>query len=66
MPTLYTKRSQKVNEHLDEREPKGFNVHSVILNVALAFCSICTYGKISQSAEEHGETTSVIKVTAFG
>jgi len=46
-------------------EPKGFSVHSVILNVALAFFCICTYGKISQTAEEHGETTSAIKVMVF-
>lgn len=57
---------KKVNEHLDEMEPKGFNVHSVILNGGLAFCCICTYGEISQTADEYGETTSAIKVIVFG
>lgn len=47
-------------------EPKGFNVHSVILTVALAPGCNCTCGKISQTAEEHDETTGAIKVTVFG
>lgn len=58
---------RKVNEHLDEMEPKGFNnIHSVILNVALASCYIRACGKVSHTAEEHDGTTAAIKVMLFG
>ena len=66
--TIYYQIKQshkKVNEHLDKMEPKGL-VFIMILNVALAFCCICTYGKISQTAQEHGEITSAIKFMVFG